>query len=107
MNLIKIRKVISGIILILFILLFLGSEKLSVSLSTFYSPFQFIPALVQNNHAAGSLVHHRSDLDCGDHSDLRQGLLFLPVPAGNASGFADRGIATDLADSPSILFPDR
>ncbi|MCK7508053.1 MAG: 4Fe-4S binding protein [Desulfobacterales bacterium] len=47
MNLIKIRKVTSGIILILFILLFLGSEKLSVSLSTFLLPFQLIPALVQ------------------------------------------------------------
>ncbi len=47
MNLIKIRKVTSGIILILFILLFLGSEKLSVSLSNFLLPFQLIPALVQ------------------------------------------------------------
>ncbi len=46
MNLIRIRKVTSGIILILFILLFLGSEKLSVSLSTFLLPFQGIPALV-------------------------------------------------------------
>jgi polyferredoxin len=47
LNLIKIRKVTSGIILILFILLFLGSEKLSVSLSNFLLPFQLIPALVQ------------------------------------------------------------
>jgi polyferredoxin len=47
LNLIKIRKVTSGIILILFILLFLGSEKLSVSLLTFLLPFQLIPALVQ------------------------------------------------------------
>jgi polyferredoxin len=47
LNLIKIRKVMSGIILILFILLFLGSEKLSVSLSNFLLPFQLMPALVQ------------------------------------------------------------
>ncbi len=46
MNLIKIRKVTSGIILILFILMFLGAEKLSVSLSTFLLPFQGIPALM-------------------------------------------------------------
>ena len=47
MTLIKIRKVISGILLFLFVLLFLGTEKLSVVLSDILLPFQFAPALVQ------------------------------------------------------------
>jgi len=44
---IKIRKVISGIIFILFILLFLGAQQLSVVLSNILLPFQFMPALVR------------------------------------------------------------
>lgn len=47
MTLIKIRKVMSGIIFILFILLFVGPEKLSVGLSDILLPFQFVPALMQ------------------------------------------------------------
>ncbi len=47
MTLIKIRKVISGVILVLFALLFLGAEKMSVVLSDILLPFQFTPALVQ------------------------------------------------------------
>jgi len=45
LTLIKIRKVISGILLILFVLLFLGTEKLSVALSGILLPFQLAPAL--------------------------------------------------------------
>jgi ferredoxin len=44
---IKIRKVISGIIFILFVLLFLSAGKLSVFLSDVLLPFQFMPALVR------------------------------------------------------------
>lgn len=47
MTLINVRKVISGIIFILFILLFLGAERLSVALSDILLPFQFMPALVR------------------------------------------------------------
>ncbi|KAF0154222.1 MAG: 4Fe-4S ferredoxin [Syntrophaceae bacterium] len=55
MTLIKIRKVMSGIILILFILLFMGPEKLSVGLSDILLPFQFVPALVQAITQPGAL----------------------------------------------------
>lgn len=47
MTLIKIRKVISVIILILFVLLFLGTGNISVLLSDVLLPFQFIPALIR------------------------------------------------------------
>ena len=47
MALIKIRKVISLIVFILFILLFLGAEKWSVFLSEILPPLQFMPALMQ------------------------------------------------------------
>ena len=47
MILIKTRKIISGIILILFVFLFTGTEKMSVLLSEILPPFQFIPALVR------------------------------------------------------------
>ncbi|MEE9910306.1 MAG: 4Fe-4S dicluster domain-containing protein [Deltaproteobacteria bacterium] len=46
MSLIKIRKIVSVIIFILFVLLFLGAEPLSVFLSDALPPFQFLPALI-------------------------------------------------------------
>jgi polyferredoxin len=47
LTLIKARIIISGIILILFVFLFTGTEKMSVLLSEILPPFQFIPALVR------------------------------------------------------------
>ncbi len=47
MNLIKARKVISGIIFVLFVLLFVGTERISVLLTEIFPPFQFIPALIR------------------------------------------------------------
>jgi len=47
LSLITIRKIISVIIFILFVLLFLGWEKLSVFLAGVLPPFQFMPALMQ------------------------------------------------------------
>ena len=47
MHLIKTRKIISVAILISFILLFMGTEKISVFLSEILPPFQLIPALVR------------------------------------------------------------
>lgn len=44
---VKIRIVISLLIFALFMLLFLGGEKLSVFLSSILLPFQFVPALVR------------------------------------------------------------
>jgi ferredoxin len=48
LNLIKARIIISGFILVLFVFLFTGTEKISVFLSEFLPPFQFIPALVRS-----------------------------------------------------------
>ena len=59
----------------------------------FSTPFSIDTDLGANGHAAGSLVHHQSDVYSGDHSTLRQGLLFFPVSAWRTTGFADRGIA--------------
>jgi polyferredoxin len=47
MNLVKIRITISLLVLTLFLLLFLGGEKLSVFLSSTLLPFQFVPALIK------------------------------------------------------------
>ncbi len=47
MNLVKIRIAISLLIFTLFLLLFLGGERLSVFLSSILLPFQFIPALIR------------------------------------------------------------
>ena len=47
MNLIKVRIVISGVILLLFVFLFTGVEKMSVLLSEILPPFQLIPALLR------------------------------------------------------------
>lgn len=55
MTLVKIRKVISGIIFVLFVLLFLGPEKWSVFLSDVIAPFQFVPSLVQTATAPSGL----------------------------------------------------
>lgn len=55
MTLVRIRKVISGIIFVLFVLLFLGPEKWSVFLSDVLTPFQFVPSLVQTATAPSLL----------------------------------------------------
>lgn len=47
-GLIKLRKVISGIVFIGFVLLFLGGEKLSVFLAALLPPFQLMPALIRS-----------------------------------------------------------
>jgi polyferredoxin len=47
MNLVKIRIAISLAVFTLFLLLFLGGEKLSVFLSSTLLPFQFVPALIR------------------------------------------------------------
>ena len=47
MNLVKIRIIISLLVLTLFLLLFLGGEKLSVFLSSTLLPFQLVPALIR------------------------------------------------------------
>ena len=47
MKLIRIRIVFSLLIFALFLLLFLGGEKLSVLLSALLLPFQFVPALIR------------------------------------------------------------
>lgn len=47
MTLIKTRKVISGVIFILFVLLFLGAGKLSIFLSHVLLPFQLVPTLIR------------------------------------------------------------
>lgn len=47
MILIKVRKVTSLVILVLFVFLFTGTEKASLFLSEILPPFQFIPALVK------------------------------------------------------------
>jgi polyferredoxin len=47
LNLVKIRIVISLLVFTLFLLLFLGGEKLSVFLSSTLLPFQFVPALIR------------------------------------------------------------
>ncbi|NTW78209.1 MAG: 4Fe-4S dicluster domain-containing protein [Syntrophaceae bacterium] len=45
---IKLRKIVSGIIFIGFVLLFLGGEKLSVFLADLLPPFQLVPALIRS-----------------------------------------------------------
>jgi len=47
-GLIKLRKVISGIVFIGFVLLFLGGEKLSVFLAAILPPFQLMPVLIRS-----------------------------------------------------------
>ncbi len=47
MHLIKPRIIISGVILVLFVFLYTGTEKTSVFLSEFLPPFQLVPALVR------------------------------------------------------------
>lgn len=46
MNLVKIRIIFSSIVFSLFVLLFLGAEKLSVFLAQILLPLQFVPALI-------------------------------------------------------------
>lgn len=46
MNPVKIRIIVSAVVLILFVFLFLGTEKLSVFLAQMLLPWQFVPALI-------------------------------------------------------------